>query len=121
MTLGISRRVSVGDLSEGTDLYTGIILLAASKGIREGIVTGKGSVRNATLSAFDQRSMKVIQTEVTGQMEIISMYGEIGINGRTLVPKIHLVLADENGNGKGGELLPEKTRVHHCQVTIEEL
>ena len=120
MTRVGSNRVITENLPEDTDLYKGIVGIARSHGVRFGIVTGTGTVKRALLAAFDQKSMKVTHAEISEPMEIISMYGEIVAAGGTLVPRIHLVLADQNGNGKGGELLPERTPVHRVQVTIEE-
>ena len=120
MTRAGNNRVIVENLPENTDLYKGIVGLADQNGVRFGIVTGTGAVKRALIAAFDQKSMTVRQAEISEPMEIISMYGEIHVDTGTLVPRIHLVLADQNGNGKGGELLPEGTPVHWCRVMIEE-
>jgi len=120
LTRAGNNRVIVENLPENTDLYKGIVGLADQNGVRFGIVTGTGAVKRALIAAFDQKSMTVRQAEISEPMEIISMYGEIHVDTGTLVPRIHLVLADQNGNGKGGELLPEGTPVHWCRVMIEE-
>jgi predicted DNA-binding protein with PD1-like motif len=106
-------------LPEDTDLYKGIVGIANNHGVRFGIVTGTGTVKRALLATFDQKWMKVVQAEISQPMEIISMYGEIVASGEGPVPRVHLVLADQNGNGNGGELLPGRTVVHRAQVTIE--
>jgi predicted DNA-binding protein with PD1-like motif len=115
-----TRRVIVENLPEGTDLYHGIVRIAVRNDLQSGTVTGSGTVKSAVIAMFDQKTMTVRQAEIMEPMEIISLYGTLLASDRGPIPRIHLVLADGNGNGKGGELLAEKTPVHRCQIIIEQ-
>ncbi|BAW31936.1 MAG TPA: DUF296 domain-containing protein [Methanothermobacter sp.] len=66
------------------------------------IVSGVGSLKNATLRLADENILKV-----KGPFEIISMQGTITINGI----HVHLAIADKEGNMIGGHL-KEGCEVH---------
>ena len=114
------KRVVVENLTEGTDLYKGIARIAGENRIGMGRVTGTGSVKRARIAAYDQKTMRYSNVEVHTPMEIVSMYGEVTMLQGIPTPHVHVVLADIDGNGKGGHLIPDMTPVFACEVRIEE-
>lgn len=114
------KRVVIENLHEGTDLYKGIARIAGENKIGAGRVTGTGSVKRARMSTYDQKTMQHSSVEVLAPMEIVSLYGEVVLREGEPIPRIHIVLADIDGNGKGGHLIPDTTPVLACEVRIEE-
>lgn len=114
------KRTIIGRLKNGDDLYDGIARIALSEKINMGRVTGMGAVRRARLAYYDQKTMKYCDIQIDEPMEIVSLYGNISVKEGKPFPHIHVVLADENGSGKGGHLIPGGTPVFACELTIEE-
>ena len=114
------RRTITRRLEEDTDLYDCIRRIAREGGVNAGRVTGSGTVKRASLSIHDQKLMRSFTVDIPGPMEIVSLYGIISHRDGRPVVRAHIVLSDEQGNGKGGELLPGGTPVSVCDVSIEE-
>jgi predicted DNA-binding protein with PD1-like motif len=114
------KRIIVGQLEKGSDLYNSVTRIIQENNIRAGRVTGMGAVQRAKLAYYDQKAMKYSEIELTEPMEIVSMYGNISIRDGKPFAHVHVVLSDEKGNGKGGHLLPGETPVFACEITIEE-
>jgi predicted DNA-binding protein with PD1-like motif len=53
-------------------------------------------------------------------MEIVSLYGNVSLKDGRPFAHLHVVLPDEQGNGKGGHLVAGGAPVFACEVTIEE-
>jgi uncharacterized protein len=115
------RRTIMGQLEKGADLYNSIMRIAGEHDIRMGRVTGMGAVQRSTVAYYDQKTMKYCNIAFDGPMEIVSLYGNISLKDGNAFTHVHVVLADEKGNGKGGHLLPGETPVFACELTIEEL
>jgi len=113
-------RTVIGQLERGSDLYDGIARIAVEQGIRVGRVTGIGAVQKAKLAYYDQKVMKYYDIDLNEPLEIVSLYGNISTKDGKPFVHAHVVLADEQGNGKGGHLLPGGTPVFACELTIEE-
>lgn len=113
-------RTIIGHLERGSDLYDGIAKIAIEQSIKVGRVTGIGAVQKAKLAYYDQKAMKYYDIELDEPLEIVSLYGNISAKDGTPFVHAHVVLADEQGNGKGGHLLPGGTPVFACELTIEE-
>ena len=113
-------RVIIETLVEGTDLYREIARIAAQNKVSAGRVTGSGSVQRARITTCDQKTMQHATVEVSAPMEIVSLYGEVLAHEGKVAPHIHVVLADDRGNGNGGHLTPDSTPVRSCEIKIEE-
>lgn len=114
------KRTIIGRLDEGADLYGSIVRIAEQNSISVGRVTGMGAVQRATIAYYDQKAMQYSTIEFSEPMEIVSLYGNISTKDGKPFAHVHLVLSDENGNGKGGHLLPGNTPVFACELTVEE-
>lgn len=115
------KQVILGQLEHGTDLYNGITRIIQERGIRTGRVSGIGAVQKAALAYYDQKSMQYSTMEFQHPMEILSLHGNITIKDDAPFLHAHVVLSDEQGNGRGGHLVPGGTPVFACELTIEEL
>lgn len=113
-------RTVIGQLERGSDLYDGIARIASEQGIRVGRVTGIGAVQKAKLAYYDQKVMKYYDIDLNEPLEIVSLYGNICTKDGKPFVHAHVVLADDQGNGKGGHLLSGGTPVFACELTIEE-
>lgn len=102
------------------DLHAGIMRVARDHRVTSGRVTGEGSVQKAMLASFDQKMMQQVRVDLAAPMDIVSLYGEIRELDGDFRIQVHLVLSDEHGNGKGGDLLPGGTPVDCCVLVIEE-
>jgi predicted DNA-binding protein with PD1-like motif len=114
------RRTITRRLEEDTDLFDGIRKIARENSVKNGRVTGVGTVKRASLASHDQKLMRSFTMHIPGPMEIVSLYGTITPGDGQPVVQVHLVLSDEHGNGSGGQLLPGGTPVSACDVAIEE-
>ena len=114
------KRTIVGQVEKGADLYNSITRIVQEHAIKMGRVTGMGAVQRAKVAYFDQKVMKYFDITMDEPMEIVSLYGNISLKDGKPFAHVHVVLADEKGNGKGGHLLPGETPVFACELTIEE-
>ena len=115
-----TRRMIIGQLERGSDLYNSITRIVQENNIRIGRVTGIGAVQKAVIAYYDQKQMKYHDIELDEPMEIVSLYGNISLKDGKPFVHAHTVLGDERGNAKGGHLLPGGTPVFACELTIDE-
>lgn len=107
------------DLASGEDIHEAIIGLVLSEDITHGRVTGTGRVRRATLACYDQKQIRHHTVEINAPVEILSMYGTAGVRNALPFADVHVVLADDGGNGRGGHILPGATPAEECSIVIE--
>ncbi len=114
------KRMMIGQIQRGADLYNSIMRIIQENGITIGRVTGMGAVQRARLAYYDQREMKYREVSFAEPMEIVSLYGNISIKDGKPFAHVHVTLTDEHGQAYGGHLLPDHTPVFACEVIIEE-
>lgn len=101
-------------LLPGQDLKSEIEHFAAVHTIRAGIVlSGIGSLDTALIRFANQPAGE----KLSGYLEILSLSGSVSVHGVHL----HLCVADENGNVKGGHLLAGCTIYTTAEIVIAEL
>lgn len=110
-----------GSLEENDDLFHGIVRFARQHHCTRARITGRGTVRKATLSTYNQKSMKHTIVAIDEPMEILSMDGTVTEEDGALLPHVHLVLSNQDGNGNGGYMLPGSTLVVSCEIVLEPL
>jgi uncharacterized protein len=114
------KRIVVGQLVKGADLYDGITRIVREQSITLGRVTGMGAVQKAKLAYYDQKAMKYFDIDLNEPMEIVSMTGNVSLKDGRPFAHVRVVLSDAQGNAKGGHLLPGGSPVFVCELTIEE-
>ncbi len=120
MTQYRPKRLFVGQLPYGTDLYEGLTEIVRREKIRLGLVHGIGATTHAVVAFYDQVSRKYNPLEFGGRMEILALTGNVSIRDGAPFVHVHLTLGDFKGNVFGGHLLPG-TKLFACEVSIEEL
>ena len=115
-----ARRIIVGHLEKGADLYNSIIRVARDHNLTMGRVTGMGAVQRTRLAFYEQNAMQYCDLAFNEPMEIVSLYGNISVKDAEPFAHVHLVLSDEKGNSRGGHLLPGTTPVFACELIFEE-
>jgi predicted DNA-binding protein with PD1-like motif len=114
-----SNRELIVCLKHGADLIQSITELARNKGIEAGSFTAIGALQCATLGYYDQKNHEYREIKIDSPHEMASCVGNISLkNGEPFV-HVHVVLADETGNTKGGHLsqgIVFAAEVHLCQL-----
>ncbi|NLL81963.1 MAG: DNA-binding protein [Tissierellia bacterium] len=91
-------------LDIGEDIVEAVKDLAKKEGIRLGSVTGIGAVNKATIGLYEVSKQEYISTELSGDMEIVSLGGNISeMNGEVYV-HLHIALGTSDSNVKAGHL-----------------
>jgi predicted DNA-binding protein with PD1-like motif len=92
-------------LKHDADLVQSITELARSKGIEAGSFTAIGALKRARLGYYDQKNREYREIKIDSPCELASCTGNISLKDGEPFAHIHVVLADEMGNAKGGHLL----------------
>jgi predicted DNA-binding protein with PD1-like motif len=92
-------------LKHDADLVQSITELARSKGIEAGSFTAIGALKRARLGFYDQKNHEYREIKIDSPHEMASCVGNISLKDGEPFAHIHVVLADEAGNTKGGHLL----------------
>ncbi|MDD2446863.1 MAG: DNA-binding protein [Tissierellia bacterium] len=91
-------------LDIGEDIVQSVKELAEKEGIRLGVVTGIGAVNKATIGLYEVSKQQYISTELSEDMEIVSLGGNISeMNGEVYV-HLHIALGCSGSNVKAGHL-----------------
>ncbi|MHB8156061.1 MAG: PPC domain-containing DNA-binding protein [Desulfocucumaceae bacterium] len=118
--LSVTRgRTLIGRFKKGEDLLTAFNRLCVEANIRLGKVQAIGAVSKAVVGFYLQEPRDYVTLDYDYHQEIISLQGNISINGGN--PEIHAHIALSNGEGKlyGGHLM-EGTTVFSCEYVINE-
>lgn len=91
-------------LEKGEEIIESIKTLCQEEGIKLGTISGIGATNKATIGLFKTSTKEYHSKELTGDMEITSLLGNISqMNGEVYL-HIHINLADEDNNVFGGHL-----------------
>jgi uncharacterized protein len=92
-------------LKPDADLVQAITELARSKGIEAGSFTAIGALKRARLAYYYQESHEYREMKIDAPHEMASCTGNISLKDGEPFVHVHVVLADETGDTKGGHLL----------------
>jgi predicted DNA-binding protein with PD1-like motif len=97
-------RICIVRLHEGTDLLETIKTSAEENGIKAGIFTLIGALRNVVMGCY--KNGEYVHTRLEGPMEIASCMGNIAVDekGEVMI-HAHLVVSNEKGEAFGGHLM----------------
>lgn len=91
-------------LDKGEDIVESIKELAKKEKIRLGSVSGLGAVNKARVGLFNVDTKEYHSVDLSGDMEIVSLTGNISeMNGEVYL-HLHIALGDSEYNVKGGHL-----------------
>ncbi len=116
----LTGRTYIFKISKGKDLLEALTDFCHDNQIKCGIISGIGSLENATLAYFDQVKKKYEKQVVTKKTEILNIAGNVSIMDNRSNIHAHLTLSDDEGNVLGGHLMAG-TKVFVAEVYIQEL
>jgi hypothetical protein len=92
-------------LEHDSDMIESVTQLAKNQAIDTGSFTAIGALKRARLGYYDQRVHEYREISIDSPHEMASCIGNVSLkNGQPFI-HAHVVLADEEGNTKGGHLL----------------
>ncbi len=93
-------------LAREDEALTALFEFARREGVIAARFSGLGAVKEAQFGWFDLKRKQYRSMHTSGQVEVLSLIGDIGIDGpRNPVIHGHLVLGDKNGHAFGGHLI----------------
>jgi len=105
-------------LEIGEEIITQLKKFCVELGIESGKVNGIGVVNSAKISYFDLASMDYLHKELTGNMEMTSLMGNISLMEDEPLPHLHVTLADDKFHLFGGHLTSAEIGVTG-ELTVE--
>lgn len=114
MLAGQVGRICFFRIFEDEDLIEAVKRRAEESGIKAGILTLIGTLKNATLGYYKERKYDYIRLD--GPLEIASCMGNVAVDekGETMI-HAHIVVSDERGEAFGGHLMKDS----HVGATAE--
>ncbi len=116
----LTGRTYIFRVSKGKDLLEALTDFCHDNQIKCGIISGIGSLENATLNYFDQAKKKYDKITVERETEILNIAGNVSIMDNRSHVHVHLTLADKTGALIGGHLAAG-TKVFVAEIYVQEL
>ena len=116
----LTGRTYIFKINKGKDLLEQLSDFCHDNQIKCGILSGIGSLENATLAYFDQAKKKYEKIVVSKETEILSITGNISIMDNRSNVHAHVVLAQKDGTIVGGHLAVG-SKVYLAEIYIQEL
>ncbi len=98
----------------GDELMSGLLTFAREHRLDASHFTAIGAFSSATLGYFDMEQKDYLKIPIADQVEVLSLVGDITLDGQT--PKIHAhaVVGRRDGTTRGGHVLEA-----HVRPTLE--
>ena len=90
---------------KGEEFMAGMMEFARSHGIGGSEITGVGGFSDATLGYFDRDRKDYLKIPVQEQVEVLSLDGNIAIDGEKPKVHAHVVVGLRDGATRGGHVL----------------
>ena len=92
-------------LASGDELATALMDFALAEGIQAGHFTAIGALRDVQVAWFDlgRKAYKVM--EIAGQVEALSVIGDVGMAGGRPMVHCHITVGLEDTSARGGHLV----------------
>ena len=116
----LTVRTYIFKISKGKDLLEALTDFCHDNQIKCGVISGIGSLENATLAYYDQIKKKYEKKVLTQKTEILNISGNVSIMDNRSFIHAHLTLCDDKGILLGGHLMAG-TKVFVAEVYIQEL
>jgi predicted DNA-binding protein with PD1-like motif len=95
---------------QGDEVVSTLERFAAEKGLSASRLTAIGAFESATLGYFDWQRKAYERIPVTGQVEVLSLVGDIALDDDCPKLHAHAVLGRRDGSTLGGHLLEARVR-----------
>lgn len=115
----IPKGVFISRLPHGGDLLESLTSLCIENNIKVASVKAIGALSSAVIGFYDQQAHRYDTIELEGHWEIASLMGNVSIRDGLPFCHLHVTLADEKGNVKGGHLM-EGCTIYAGEAVIEE-
>jgi uncharacterized protein len=92
-------------LGKGDEAFSGLQEFAEKYHITSAHFTAIGALNGATLGWFDPQRKMYKKVNIDGQVEVISMIGDIALYQGKPVVHTHMVVATSDGTTRGGHVL----------------
>ena len=113
-------RVFVVVLATGEEVVRNLTLFASNERLAASEFTAIGAFQRAVVAYFDWESKRYSPIPIDEQVEVLSLIGDITIDGQS--PKIHahVVVGKRDGSAHGGHLMEGHVRPT-LEVVVTEL
>ncbi len=120
--MDISFKVDVGRsfllrARRGSDIIDFLTEFAKGNGMTAAAFTVIGALKSAKIGFYDQEKHQYSQISLSVPQEIACCIGNVSMKEGEPFIHAHAVLADENGNTRGGHLLEGKVFAAEVQLT----
>ncbi len=105
--------------STGDEVASGLLDFARNRKITAAHFTAIGALSRAKLGYFDWNSKKYLSNAIEEQVEVLSLIGDIALDGDQPKVHAHMVLGKRDGTAWGGHLLEAQVRPT-LEVMLEE-
>jgi predicted DNA-binding protein with PD1-like motif len=108
------RRTFVIVLETGDEVMRLLVQFATERNLQGSHFTAIGAFSDAVVAYFDWRSRRYEQIDIQEQVEVLSLIGDIAIDGDERKVHAHVVLGKSDGSAHGGHLVSA-----HVRPTLE--
>lgn len=98
----------------GDEPMSGLVDFAKSMDLRGARITAIGAFKEATLAYFDWEKKEYLDIPVGGQVEVLSLLGDVALKDEEPAVHVHCVLGRRDGTTVGGHL-----KAAHVRPTLE--
>jgi predicted DNA-binding protein with PD1-like motif len=98
----------------GDEVISELTRFAKERHITAARFTAIGAFRDVGLGYFDWQTKKYLRNQVDDQVEVVSLTGDIALDGEKPVVHAHVVIGKRDGSAMGGHLLEA-----HVRPTLE--
>ena len=91
-------------MDKGDDAPAELVRFAVENRVTGAGLTAVGACREATLGYFDPETARYLDIPVTTQSEVLSLVGDIALNGSEPALHAHTVLGHRDGSTTGGHV-----------------
>ncbi len=97
-------RVRQGSLKKGEDIVEGLIAVLKGNAIAAGTISGIGALSEARIGYFNARTQKYEEKVFEGNIEVLSLKGNVSLKENEIFPHMHVVLSGKDFSAFGGHL-----------------
>jgi predicted DNA-binding protein with PD1-like motif len=94
----------------GDDVMVELLRFAHEQGLSASRITALGAFERATLGYFDWETRDYVRIPVDEQVEVVSLLGDVALDGDEPRLHLHAVLGRRDGSTLGGHLLEARVR-----------
>jgi predicted DNA-binding protein with PD1-like motif len=90
---------------KGEDLSGVLKVFCVKQNVRNGVISGLGSIENPTLAHYLVDTKKYSEKELKGVFEVTNLTGTVGLSENEPLVHLHITLSDEEMSAFAGHLV----------------